>query len=158
MHLGLRGWRPIAIAAATVAVLAGTAAPAAATTNVASNCKLRGPVAGLYTNVCVRLQQNVAEVRAYGALDADSTSIRVYVRALHLDECNASGCRNVYAAAAKGAWGYVNQATSWYGARCGYYYRVVMSYDIRWTTGLLTQATGFSVAAYPSLLCPGAAG
>ena len=95
--------------------------------------------------MCVRLQEEPAgKLRAYAGLDATSNSIRVYVRALHLDECpDGQACRTIYAAQAKGDWGYVNQATSWYFPLCRRHtYRAVMSYDICWTNGQVTKGTG----------------
>jgi hypothetical protein len=139
-------WRRgiLLLLAALVALTVVPAAPASALTNRKSNCDPRGPVQGHYVNVCVRLQEDTGgRLRAYGGMDATSNSIRVYIRALRLEERQdgATGWRLVYAAQAKGAWGYVNQATAWYSPKCfRHTYKAVMSYDIRWTNGVVTKA------------------
>jgi hypothetical protein len=141
------GWRRgiLLLLVALVALTVVPATPALALVNRVSDCDVRGPVAGQYVNVCVRVREDTSgRLQGYAGMDATSNSIRVYVRALHFDECPDGGtCRNLYAAQAKGDWGYVNQQTAWYFPKCfRTTYRAVMSYDIRWTNGAVTKGTG----------------
>lgn len=147
------GWRRgiLLLLVALVALTVVPVTPAFALVNRKSNCVNRGPVANLYVQVCVRLQEDTSgRLRAYAGMKAQSNSIWVYVRALHFDECPDGGtCTNKYAAQAKGAYGYVNQATSWYSPKCfRTTYRAVMSYDIRWTNGVTTKYTGHATPLF----------
>jgi hypothetical protein len=129
--------------------------PAQAATFVSSVCRERGPVNGDRVNVCVRLYTYSCPdspdlcVAGYGALDhiagSHASSVRLRVESLDIRAYYPIDGPEQVRITSGGAvgYGYINATSEGFSVVCGYGYKAVMTYGIRWSDGSLTRQTNF---------------
>lgn len=124
---------------------------------VSSKCETRGggSQGNHYVDVCVRLETYVDSngfdrVRGYGAMDFRGTNpdsnlleiVALHVRAYRPAQ-GGPETAHITASPKQGV-GYINQRTSHgFYFTCGYGYKAVMTYRIRWASGTITYRENF---------------